>query len=167
MPVVSNGAELVKRLKASGTPDQRLEPARACLRKVKAERGETANSAQVIEALEAAYGPNHMTVVKAKAIARTGEYTRSVAPKMVAIEDELLGGVVSKQAEKPKPEDVDAATGAPAADAPPPPLPPVSSATVAPPPSPPPPKPKTQKATQTREINSVKSVKPHDTGDGA
>lgn len=96
MPAVTNGAELLRRLKKTGTPDQRMRPGRAELLRVKAERNEVANSAQVIAALERAYGPGHMTVVKARAIAERGEYApppRAVAA--VAVEDELLADALA------------------------------------------------------------------------
>lgn len=88
---VTNGAELVKRLKKTGTPDQRLAPARAVLAGVKKDRGEIANSEQVIAALEDAYGPNHMTVVKARSIAQLGSWSKPAKERPVeAVEEELL-----------------------------------------------------------------------------
>src|SRR5687767_12297019 len=91
MPAVKNGAELVRLMRESGTKDNRLAPGRDCLKKVRAESGKIASVAQVVAAFEAAYGENHMTVVKAKAIARTGKWERAAPVKSVAIEDELLG----------------------------------------------------------------------------
>lgn len=91
MAAVTNGAELVQKLKASGTPDQRLAPARAVLSRIKRDRGEIANSDEVIDALDEAYGEFHGTVIKARQIAETGTWT---PPKkempVVAVEDELL-----------------------------------------------------------------------------
>lgn len=99
MAAVKNGAELIRRLKATGTPDQRLAPGREALKRIRDERKEVANSAQVIAALEEAYGPTHMTVVKAKAIAANGEWVRPVEAKpIVAIEEELLETVEGEDA---------------------------------------------------------------------
>ena len=97
MAKVKNGAELVKRLKATGTPDQRLAPARDVLAKVHAEQNKVANSDQVIMALEARFGPDHMTCVKARAIAATGDWNPPVNQTPVrAIEDELLGDATAE-----------------------------------------------------------------------
>lgn len=108
MPKVKNGAELVKRLRASGTPDQRLAPARDELMRVHQLHKEVANSEQVIAALERKYGADHMTVVKAKAIAATGEWAPPAPEKPTAAVEELLLGedapkTVSVAAPDPEP----------------------------------------------------------------
>lgn len=177
MPVVKNGAELVRLLKESGTKDNRLAPARECLKRVKAQSGKIASSEQVIAALETAYGSTHMTVVKAQALAKTGEWKKATAAVAVAIEDELLGGTSTmsdsdkadaagnkaandlepgsgdsdpvKVAAKEKAEK-DAKEAAEKAAAPP-----VSEATAVPAPAPPAAKPKVQMAKQTREVKGV------------
>ena len=90
MPAVTNGAELVKRLKATGTPDSRLAPARAKLREVHADHGKVASADEVVAALEAAYGPTHMTVVKAKAIREAGEWKPPGAARAAAAIEDML-----------------------------------------------------------------------------
>ncbi len=154
MPEIKNGAELVKKLKESGTGDSRLAPARECLTRVKGERGEVASSAQVVAALESAYGADHMTVVKAKALAATGEWAKKTPAKPVAIEDELLGTAsVKLDGEKPadgepKPDDDKSAV-------------PLNAGTVPPKPAPPQKPPTVQKAIHSRQINSVKPIDTH------
>lgn len=107
---VTNGAELVKRIKATGTNDARLVVAREKLREVHAARGAVASADEVIAALEENYGPDHMTCVKARAIAERGEWAKPETSKTeVPIEDLLTGETadtrparVVKPAEPPK-----------------------------------------------------------------
>jgi hypothetical protein len=90
MPGITNGAELVRKLAESGTINDKLECARNALRAAKMEHGRVATSAEVVAALHDRYGPTHMTVVKAKALAETGVWTGPVQPEDVPIEEQLL-----------------------------------------------------------------------------
>ena len=90
MAAVTNGAELVKRLAASGTPDAKLAPARRLLADLHRAERRVANAAEVLAALEDALGPDHMTVAKARQIADTGRWVRPAAAEVRSIEEELL-----------------------------------------------------------------------------
>lgn len=82
-----NGAELVKALKLSGTPDGKLVAARAVLAAAKGKAVPTTD--EVIAALEAAdVSPG--TLVKARAICETGGI-RPPATDGPPVEDVLLG----------------------------------------------------------------------------
>lgn len=98
MPGVTNGAELVKRLRESGTPDGPLAPARACLHEVRAGDRRSATADEVLAAMEAALGPDHGSVRKARCLIATGAVTAAAAPT-IPIEDQLLA------AEPARPED--------------------------------------------------------------
>lgn len=89
MSAVTNGAELVKRLAASGTPDSKLEAARRLLFETHGTEQRVATSDEVIAALAEKLGGGHATVAKAKQIAETGDYMRGTQPG-VSIEDKVL-----------------------------------------------------------------------------
>lgn len=101
---VRSGAKLVKALKASGTPDAKLQPAREAL----AAAGKDLPAADVIAALEAAdaiaadAGTTRLTatVKKAEALAATGKLP--VAEAARTIEDVILGEP-KKTVQKPAP----------------------------------------------------------------
>ena len=88
---VGNGAELVKKLAATGTGLDKLAIARNFLAFVNRKEKRVAGSAEVIHALELGGAPA-LTVEKARQIAETGEWTGPVSEKEVPVEDLLLSG---------------------------------------------------------------------------
>ncbi len=91
MAAITNGAELVRKLRETHTPPANLEPARAALRATHEEEGRVLSADEVIAALEAHFGPDHGTVRKALRVAATGEWTID-KPLEAPIEDRLLEG---------------------------------------------------------------------------
>ena len=89
MPGITNGAELVKRLKATGTGEAKLAAARRVLADVSEQRGRVATAAEVIAGLAEA-GAGEGTLDKARQLAETGEYKGPAAAPDLAIEDRLL-----------------------------------------------------------------------------
>ena len=86
MAAITSGAELVKKLKESGTGEAKLTVARAVL----SEKGAKATAEDVIEALAQKW-PNSLTIKKAKSFAACGEFDpESKEATAPAIEDELL-----------------------------------------------------------------------------
>ena len=90
MPGITNGAELVRKLAELGTINDKIECARGCLKAVKMLHGRVATADEVVEALLARFGPTHMTCVKARALAATGEWKGPTQPEDVPIEVQLL-----------------------------------------------------------------------------
>lgn len=80
---VTSGAKLVKALKASGTPDAKLQPARDALRTA----GRDVPAADLVAALEAAE-VSPATVEKAKSLTATGKLPTREATR--PIEDAIL-----------------------------------------------------------------------------
>jgi hypothetical protein len=91
---VESGARLIRALKASGTPDAKLQPARNALRQA----GKDLPAAAVIEALEND-GVSEATVRKAKALAATGQLPVREAAR--PIEDVLLDPPKADEPSKP------------------------------------------------------------------
>lgn len=85
MPKITSGAELVRRLRESGTGEDKL----AVARKVLAEK-RAATAEDVVAALGDALGEGHMTVQKAAALAETGEWAGPKAEAAVPIEEQIL-----------------------------------------------------------------------------
>lgn len=84
---ITGGAELVRALRKSGTPDQNLEPARAALRAAwQQPRKRALSAAEVVEAMEAA-GVSPGTVKKARSLMDTGLVPSKVRTADVRIED--------------------------------------------------------------------------------
>lgn len=96
---VANGAELVKRLAATGTGLDKLAVARTFLAFVNRKEKRVAGSAEVIHALKLG-GVPELTIQKAEQIAETGEWTGPVADKEVPVEDILLSGGAVPEEEK-------------------------------------------------------------------
>jgi hypothetical protein len=69
MPGITNGAELVKRLRESGTGADKL----AVGVKLLEESGGKATAEQIADALGERFGEHHGTVVKARQLVATGE----------------------------------------------------------------------------------------------
>ena len=85
MAAITSGAELVKKLKESGTGEAKLLVARGVL----VARGAKATAGDVLEALALQF-PGSLTVAKAKAFAEVGEWNPESARPIPTIEDELL-----------------------------------------------------------------------------
>lgn len=94
---ITNGAELVRKLRESGTPGHLLAPARALLASVHDDHGRLATSDEVLATLTAELGDEHGTVVKAHQIAETGDWKRPEPKTEDEIEEKLLN------AKKPQP----------------------------------------------------------------
>ena len=90
MPGITNGAELVRTLAAGGTGKDKLDCARDCLRAVRLDEARVATAAEVAAALHARFGPTHLTVLKAKALAETGVWAGPPKTEDVPIEEQLL-----------------------------------------------------------------------------
>ncbi len=89
--VVTNGAELLRRLRVTGTGETKLAPARKLLTDVhRVEKGRIATSEEVIGAMEAA-GVSDATLAKAREIAETGAWAGPREVRERPIEDVLLG----------------------------------------------------------------------------
>ncbi len=125
MPGCSNGAELVKKLRGTGTPDGKLAGARRLLADVHRVERRVATSTEVLAALETgeyALGDERVeigraqegTLQKAREIVRTGEWTGPPADAARPIEEQLLAG-------DPPDLDADAPKAPEPAAAPPPP----------------------------------------------
>ena len=101
MPAVSNGAELVKALRESGTPDRRLTPARECLSRVYESEHRVASAAEVVAVLERELGADNGTVGKARMLLEAGQVA-APKPAVLIIEDLLLASPPEpKSAAKP------------------------------------------------------------------
>lgn len=85
MPAITSGAELVRKLKESGTGEAKLLVARGVL----VARGAKATAGDVLEALALQF-PGSLTVAKAKSLAAIGEWNPEDAKPAPTIEDELL-----------------------------------------------------------------------------
>lgn len=102
MPGITNGAELVRKLAASGTGKDKLDCARDCLRAVRMNDGRVASAGEVVAALHERFGPSHLTVQKARALAEAGVWAGPPKAEDRAIEDELLAEAAApKEPEKP------------------------------------------------------------------
>lgn len=89
MPAVTNGAELVRRLKESGTGASKLEPARKFLQSEYERRQRVPSATEVISAMEVA-GVPESTIEKARHIAEMGHPPKvEQAGKPKGIEDVL------------------------------------------------------------------------------
>lgn len=93
MPGIQNGAELVKRLKESGTGESKLAIARKVLADTYKFERRTATSDEILLALESA-GVSESTITKARSLAETGSVPAAIeaAQQQRPIEDILLGG---------------------------------------------------------------------------
>jgi len=87
MPKITSGAELVRRLRESGTGEDKLAVCRKVLASAPDPRRVT--SADVVAAIEAAF-PHSLTVEKAKALAETGEWAGPKSDQAVPIEEQVL-----------------------------------------------------------------------------
>lgn len=103
MSKVTNGADLVRRLKASGTGEGKLAVARECLESVYRDSRRVASSDEVIAALESR-GVYPDTVKKARRIVETGLAEEAeVAPVEQSIEDRLAPVLEIEPAKSPDP----------------------------------------------------------------
>lgn len=101
MAAVTGGADLVRRLRESGTGEDKLAVARAVL----AEKGAASTSGDVLAALEARF-PGTLTVAKARAYCETGEWVPDSARPLANLEDQILAGPADLgKPEPPKPSD--------------------------------------------------------------
>lgn len=101
MPAITNGAELVRKLAETGTINDKIECARNCLKAVRMEHGRVATAEEVIAALLARFGPTHLTCVKARALADTGEWKGPPKVEDVPVEEQLLAeAAAAKPAKK-------------------------------------------------------------------
>lgn len=112
---ITSGAEIVRALKASGTPDYPggpLDPARELLRVAHAGK-RLASAAEVVAVLETALTPAHGTAVKARRLMETGD-AAPAAENLVPIEDVILGPepVAEKPPDAPAPASTPAETTA-------------------------------------------------------
>jgi hypothetical protein len=88
MPAITSGALLTKKLAETGTGEAKLAIARKCLIDAR-DAGRAATAAEVVAALELGGAPD-MTVLKAKALAETGEWHGPPADVNTPVEEELL-----------------------------------------------------------------------------
>lgn len=112
MPAITSGALLTKKLAELGTGETKLAIARKCLSAAR-DAGRTATAADVVAALEAGGAPE-MTVLKAKALAETGEWNGPPAENVTPIEELLLAAEGGAPAEPPAAEPEPAHEPAPA-----------------------------------------------------
>jgi hypothetical protein len=103
MPGITNGAELVRRLAESGTVNAKIDCARDCLRAVRMSHGRVATADEVVAALHERFGPTHMTVVKARALAETGVWTGPPKAEDVPIEEQILADEKKAAADRERP----------------------------------------------------------------
>ncbi len=92
MSAVTNGAELVKRLAATGTGKAKLDPAREYLTFVNRVEKRIPTAEEVIEAMEEHEAWPEMTLTKARQIAETGKWEGPKEEAVVPVEDLLLAG---------------------------------------------------------------------------
>jgi len=99
MPAITSGALLTKKLAELGTGETKLAIARKCLSAAR-DAGRTATAADVVAALEAGGAPE-MTVLKAKALAETGEWNGPPTENVTPIEELLLAAEGGAPAAEP------------------------------------------------------------------
>jgi hypothetical protein len=88
MPAITSGALLTKKLAESGTGEAKLALARKCLTDAR-DAGRTATAAEVVAALELGGAPE-MTIMKAKALAETGEWHGPPEVSAPPVEEAML-----------------------------------------------------------------------------
>lgn len=104
MPAVTNGAELTKLLRESKTGENKLAVCRKVLERVRDEEKRIATSDEVIAELVKVFGPDHLSCVKARAFAMTGEWHGLYAQEVVPVEDVLAPKKEPAKAIDPKKE---------------------------------------------------------------
>jgi hypothetical protein len=90
MSAITNGAELVKRLKDHGTGETKLAVVRKLLADTHRIENRVAHADEVLAELVKA-GVGEGTLLKARTLAETGEWKGPPADLTLSIEDELLG----------------------------------------------------------------------------
>lgn len=90
MSVVTNGAELVRKLRETGTGESKLAIARKVLQDVFARDKRHATAEEVLDALRGSSDVTPATVAKAEMIAETGFWSPAAVEKQRPIEDVLL-----------------------------------------------------------------------------
>ena len=95
-----NGAEFVKALREKGCPETKLQVARDVLKRVSATEHRVPTADEVVQGMEAFFGPDHKTVQKAKAFAAGGDYADPVQPMADPIEEQLLAHGAEKDPAK-------------------------------------------------------------------
>lgn len=92
MLAITNGAELVRKMAEHHTPKEKLAAARELLARVHREENKRiATADEVLAVLAGQFDEEHMTLLKAREIARTGTYAGPKKDDARPIEDVLLG----------------------------------------------------------------------------
>lgn len=105
---ITNGAELVAKLAATGTGEAKLAVARKHLGFIHRSENRVASAAELLDVLAKEFGEEHMSVRKARCIAETGEWAGPIEMRNPPIEQILMGNtapiVVREKVAEPDPE---------------------------------------------------------------